>query len=339
MPTKSYSSHGRTRHRRRINSKGASTAIYQNINKWGEITSTSVVTKSSVAKGHKRNTTTQTTGRKGQRTTTTANGFTDVLGYRYTKERKRKTNNKSLYALLFGTVSSSKSRGSAKPKNTSQSRTNSYDPTPHTSGQPYIPTAVLEFHSIKMPEDLSTIDRDLCIDIHNKTVNYIKWMKNENDPSYKETIEELSEVIVGLEIEFPDYFPEETALREKKLKKEQEKLKKQEEQKRLHEEHIKYVNSLSIEDKFKYVKNMSVRFWLVVLVFLIIQHNSNIINYLWLSTVAYFFGYFLTQSYYRAEFTKEQKKKLYWFPVKWALIIAPIYTAFDYAYFVFFEYK
>ncbi|NBP01980.1 MAG: hypothetical protein EBU90_18000 [Proteobacteria bacterium] len=271
MPTKSYSSHGRTRRRRRINSKGAPTAIYQNINKWGEITSTSVVTKSSVAKGHKRNTITQTTGRKGQRTTTTANGFTDVLGYRYTKERKRKTNNKSLYALLFGTVSSSKKP--VQPQNVNSNQTSS-----------------------------------------------VKY--------------QIDEIATRQEDEKKQQIKE-----QEQLKKQEEKLKKQEEQKRLQEEHIKYVNSLSIEDKFKYVKNMSVRFWLVVLVFLIIQHNSNIINYLWLSTVAYFIGYFLTQSYYRAEFTKEQKQKLYWFPVKWALIIGPIYTVFDYAYFVFFEYK
>jgi hypothetical protein len=332
MPTKSYSSHGYTRRRRRINSKGARTAIYQNYDKWGAPTSTTVVTKSSVAKGHKRNTITQTTGRKGQRTTTTANGFTDVQGYRYTKERKRKTNNKSLYTLLFGTVISSKSRRSAKPKNTSQSRTNNYKPAPRTSGQPYIPTAVLEFHSIKMPEDFSTIDKDLCIDIHNKVVNYIEWMKDENDPSYKETIEELSEIIVGLEIDFPDYFPEETALREKKLKKEQE-------AKERKEAHEKYIASLSIEDKFRFVKNISVGFWAALLALLVLEHQNNIITCLWLSTMLYFIAYAFSSGYYKAEFSKEQKKKFYWFPVKWALIIGPIYTVLDYAYFVFFEYK
>jgi len=324
MPTKIV---GRSRRR--------SGNVTYNFNRKGELTSTTTrgingVTTTSYSSG---------SGRTGTKSTVKVGTNLWSVTDDSKSRRKSRKNEFAEYAKFFALLGISKSRKSAKPKNTSQSRTNSYKPAPRTSGQPYIPTAVLEFHSIKMPEDLSTIDRDLCIDIHNKTVNYIKWMKNENDPSYKETIEELSEVIVGLEIEFPDYFPEETALREKKLKKEQEKLKKQEEQKRLHEEHIKYVNSISIEDKFKYVKNMSVRFWQVVLVFLIIQHNSNIINYLWLSAVAYFIGYFLTQSYYRAEFTKEQKKKLYWFPVKWALIIGPIYTVLDYAYFVFFEYK
>jgi len=306
--------------------------ITYNFNRKGELTSTT-------SRGVNGVTTTSYSSGSGRTGTKSSVKVGTNLWLVNNDSKSRRKSKKNEYVKFLALLGISKSSRSAKPKNKSQSRTNSYKPTPRTSGQPYIPTAVLEFHSIKMPEDLSTIDRDLCVDIHNKTVNYIEWIKDKNDPSYKETIEELSEAVIGLEINFPDYFPEETALREKKLKKEQEKLKKQEEQKRLQEEHIKYVNSLSIEDKFKYVKNMSVRFWLVVLVFLIIQHNSNIINYLWLSAVAYFIGYFLTRSYYRVEFTKEQKQLLYWFPVKWALIIAPIYTVFDYAYFVFFEYK
>ena len=317
MPTKIVG-----RSRRRIGN------ITSNFNRKGELTSTTT---------HRINGGTITnyssaSGRTGTKSSTKVGTNLWLVNDDSKSRRKDRKNEFVEFAKFLALLGISKSRRSAKPKNTSQSSTNNYKPAPRTSGQPYIPTAVLEFHSIKMPKDLSTIDKDLCIDIHNKVVNYIEWMKDENDPSYKETIEELSEIIVGLEIDFPDYFPEETALREKKLKKEQE-------AKERKEAHEKYIASLSIEDKFRFVKNISVGFWAALLALLVLEHQNNIITCLWVSTMLYFIAYAFSSGYYKAEFSKEQKKKFYWFPVKWALIIAPIYTVFDYAYFMLFEYK
>ena len=317
MPTKIVG-----RSRRRIGN------ITSNFNRKGELTSTTT---------HRINGGTITnyssaSGRTGTKSSTKVGTNLWLVNDDSKSRRKGRKNEFVECAKFLALLGISKSRRSAKPKNTSQSSTNNYKPAPRTSGQPYIPTAVLEFHSIKMPKDLSTIDKDLCIDIHNKVVNYIEWMKDENDPSYKETIEELSEIIVGLEIDFPDYFPEETALREKKLKKEQE-------AKERKEAHEKYIASLSIEDKFRFVKNISVGFWAALLALLVLEHQNNIITCLWVSTMLYFIAYAFSSGYYKAEFSKEQKKKFYWFPVKWALIIAPIYTVFDYAYFMLFEYK